>query len=246
MQDLQWFRLYSRTIDNEKLSILAPSDRWYYVALLCCKAQGIFDAGDSDNILKRKLCAKLHPAQKELDDLAARLQEVTLVTETLLPVGWNEKQFVTDNPTYNAEKQRRYRERYKALRNGDVTVTTPETETETETEKKNIRDSSSQKSPADKIKYPYQKIIDLYHEVLPELPRVEKLTPTRKSYIRNLWNDDLNDLEYWKNFFTHIRKSDFLMGKTEPVNGRRPFRANFEWMIKPANYVKIYEDNYHV
>jgi hypothetical protein len=133
-KELPWLRLYSRTIDNEKLGILAPSDRWYYVALLCCKAQGILDSDDSFEMLQRKLCLKLQLTLKELHDLSARLQEVTLVTAALQPVGWNEKQYVTDNPTYNADKQRRYRKRYQALRNDNVTVTTPDTDTDTDTD----------------------------------------------------------------------------------------------------------------
>ncbi len=122
-----WLRLYSRTIDNAKLSILAPSDRWYYVALLCCKAQGIFDSDDPPSILKRKLCSKLHLTLKELDDLSARLQEVTLVTELLQPKGWNEKQYVTDSPTYNADKQKKYRKRYHGVTSGVTTSLPPVT-----------------------------------------------------------------------------------------------------------------------
>ena len=91
---------------------------------------------------------------------------------------------------------------------------------------------------------PYQKIVDLYHELLPELTRCEKLTETRKRYIKSIWLDDMGDLEYWRNFFVFVSKSDFLMGKTNQL-GRRPFKANLEWITKPANYLKIYEDQYH-
>ena len=92
---------------------------------------------------------------------------------------------------------------------------------------------------------PYADIVDKYHEVLPELPRIEKMTQTRRNFIKGLWKSDLPDLQHWENFFKFIRQSDFLMGRTSPINGRRPFIANLEWITKPANYVKIYEENYH-
>jgi len=92
---------------------------------------------------------------------------------------------------------------------------------------------------------PYQEIVNLYHEALPELPKVQKLTDTRKGYIRQRWQEDLPDMDHWKNFFTFIRKSDFLMGRTPGRNGGPPFRADIEWITKPANFVKISEDKYH-
>ena len=92
---------------------------------------------------------------------------------------------------------------------------------------------------------PFADILNLYHEKLPTLPRVEKLTATRKSYIRQRWLNDLTELEHWDNFFDYVSKSKFLMGNTTPVNGHRVFRANLEWLTKESNYTKIAEENYH-
>ncbi len=93
---------------------------------------------------------------------------------------------------------------------------------------------------------PYQKIVDLYHEELPMLARVEKLTDTRKSYIRQRWNQkDIEDLNEWKNYFDYVKQSKFLIGCSTPVNGHKPFRANLEWLTKEANFIKILEGNYH-
>lgn len=91
---------------------------------------------------------------------------------------------------------------------------------------------------------PIQSIIDLYHEKLPELPRVMKRTKTRDGYIKQRWREDLPTLENWTNFFEHVRQSKFLMGKTQGSNGKPPFIANLEWLTKPANFAKIAEGNY--
>jgi len=95
---------------------------------------------------------------------------------------------------------------------------------------------------------PFVDIVKLYHEHLPELPKCEILNNKRKGYIRQRWQDKehgLFTLEHWENFFKFIRKSDFLMGRTQSRDGRPPFRANLEWITGLNNYTKIYEDKYH-
>ncbi|MCK4820454.1 DUF1376 domain-containing protein [bacterium] len=110
------------------------------------------------------------------------------------------------------------------------------------------KDQVLKSSPKVSDPVPFQDIVNLYHEKLPELPKCEILNAKRKGYIRRRWQDKehgLHTLEHWENFFTHIRKSDFLMGKAQSNNGRQPFRANLEWLTNLNNYTKVYEDKYH-
>lgn len=87
---------------------------------------------------------------------------------------------------------------------------------------------------------PYEKIISLYHELLPELPEVKILTDKRKSFLKARWREDdkRQDIEFWRRFFGYVRTSDFLIGKTGS------FQANFEWLINSTNFVKVIEGNY--
>ena len=81
---IRWFRMYSEAVDDEKLRLLAFEDRWHFVAILCCKAQGLLD-GD-DTLRRRKVAVKLGLAARELDEVARRLEEVGLIdAETLNP-----------------------------------------------------------------------------------------------------------------------------------------------------------------
>lgn len=89
-------------------------------------------------------------------------------------------------------------------------------------------------------------VVDLYHEMLcPPLPKVEKLTDTRRGLIQQRWREDLSEIDHWRNFFAHVKQSDFLMGRTTSRDGRPPFRADLEWLTRPANFAKIAEDKYH-
>lgn len=95
-------------------------------------------------------------------------------------------------------------------------------------------------------KVPIQEIVNLYHELLPQLPRCMKLTKKRISYIQQRWREDMPDINNWKNFFSHVGQSEFLTGKAKPINGHPVFRADIEWLCNPTNFTKIAEGKYHV
>lgn len=112
---------------------------------------------------------------------------------------------------------------------------------EEEKEKHNIHSDHGKRDHV-----PYAAIVDLYHELLPELPKVEKLTTKRKGYISARWKSgDIATLDDWRDYFEFIRLSPFLMGKVDPANGRKRFIANLEWITNETNFAKIWERKYH-
>ncbi|MBB04086.1 MAG: hypothetical protein CML03_00940 [Pseudooceanicola sp.] len=94
---------------------------------------------------------------------------------------------------------------------------------------------------------PTKRIVDLYHEILPELPKLKVLTDARRSQIKARWreHDQMRSLEAWSQYFTLVRGSRFLMGLTEPTAGRKHFIASLEWLTKAGNFAKVIEGNYH-
>lgn len=96
--------------------------------------------------------------------------------------------------------------------------------------------------PTDSV--PTQKIVELFNESFPELPKVKSLTDKRKIALRRRWleNKTLQTVDRWKDLFEYIRKSDFLMGRTSP----NPWNGFcFDWLINQSNFTKIIEGNYH-
>jgi len=93
----------------------------------------------------------------------------------------------------------------------------------------------------------FEQILDLYHQILAELPRVRNFTERRRSMLKARWNEKAksqrslysNTLEFWEAFFKYISQSDFLMGR------KGDWKANFEWIITKKNFYKIIEGNYH-
>ena len=134
---LPWFRMYGEAVDDEKLRLLAFEDRWHFVALLCCKTQGILDEGSA--IMHRKVAVKLGVDMRTLEEIVRRLAEVELIDEkTLQPIAWENRQFKSDS---SKERTQKYRERMKRHSDGVVTVqdTDTDTDTDTETEKHNTQ-----------------------------------------------------------------------------------------------------------
>lgn len=93
---------------------------------------------------------------------------------------------------------------------------------------------------------PVDQIVELFNELLPELPRVVLVNKDRKSKIQARWAESPvhQDLDFWRDFFGMVQASEWLMGR---VGGRdnKPFRCNFDWLVAPTNFVKVVEGNYH-
>ena len=106
-----------------------------------------------------------------------------------------------------------------------------------------VRENSSEISTRHPI--PFKKIVELYHKMLPTLPKVEKLTKKREGYIRQRWIEDLTAIQNWENYFDYVKQSPFLMGQCESRDDRPPFRASLEWLTNPSNFAKVSEEKYH-
>lgn len=106
---------------------------------------------------------------------------------------------------------------------------------------------------------PQQQLIDLYHELLPMCPRVEKWTPARAQVMRARWRDEARPnrekhkgyktvdegLAYWRRFFAWAAESAFLTGRKEGRNGQPPFIAKLHWLMKSENFARVIEGDYH-
>lgn len=108
-------------------------------------------------------------------------------------------------------------------------------------------DSTIEREREKELSCPCEAIVDLYHVILPELPRVRVLSQKRRSWLNARWGEKhnsqnglrSNQVEYWADFFKYVRKSDFLMGNV------KKFRADLEWLIKKENFIKVIEGRYH-
>ena len=105
---------------------------------------------------------------------------------------------------------------------------------------------------------PVQKIVDLYHEHMPNNPKVKILSEKRKSTIKKRWLEAsklqaepfgyttvADGLAAWSMFFEVCGGSMFLTGRVEPQPGKLPFIADLDFLLAPESFIKTLENKYH-
>jgi hypothetical protein len=182
--------MYHEAVDDAKLKLLAFEDRWHFVAILCCKCQGVLD-DQQPELMRRMVAVKLGLDLRELDEVARRLSNVGLLdAESLQPTAWDNRQFLSDSDPTAAERARRYRKNKKKeasrvtsrTRHGCVTGIDTDTEADKDTEQdiKPLSDSASESDPVAVVFAHWQNV--MHH------PRA-KLDDKRRRKIRDRLKD---------------------------------------------------------
>lgn len=85
---------------------------------------------------------------------------------------------------------------------------------------------------------PFKKIMDLYHQICVSYPRIEDIDGERKKAVAARWRK-YGNLETFEKVFRIAEASSFMKGENT-----RDWHANFDWMMRPSNIVKILEHRY--
>ena len=65
-----------------------------------------------------------------------------------------------------------------------------------------------------------------------------------KSLMARMDDTFKHDPENWREYLERIKRSDFLMGRTEKSGEHRNWSPNFNWVLKPSNCEKIQEGQF--
>lgn len=87
-----------------------------------------------------------------------------------------------------------------------------------------------------KQKIDFEEIVKIFNSVCVDLPVVEKISKTREKAIENRIKEF--SLEQLGDVFRKVHESDFLSGR------KTDWKANFDWIMNPTNFIKILEDTY--
>lgn len=96
---------------------------------------------------------------------------------------------------------------------------------------------------------PYQEIVNAWNRIAGDagLRTVQAVTEKRKQAMRARARDPeaaLPTLEHWEWLFTRVAESPFLTGRVNGTNGRPPFQADFDWVLRPTSCIAIAEGKY--
>lgn len=99
-----------------------------------------------------------------------------------------------------------------------------------------VKPESKNKMPRDWI----TKLIEAYHECLPDWPRVEIINDERKKAAQRAWKftEESNTIEFWKGMFLECKGNAFMEGDND-----RGWKGNFDYLLTNKAMVKIYEGN---
>ncbi|MDA9762205.1 hypothetical protein N9C84_03950 [Desulfobacterales bacterium] len=96
---------------------------------------------------------------------------------------------------------------------------------------------------------PFEDIRVLYNSILDDvLPTCRAMTKPRMKALNARWNEKhrtsdgeltSDSLEYWQRYFEYVKSSRYLTGH---VND---WRANFDWLTKKANFIKVIENQFN-
>ncbi len=94
-----------------------------------------------------------------------------------------------------------------------------------------------QKNPPEPVQTPlHEAVLNAYNEILPELPRADRITPHRaKALNRRIREDPARDnMDWWRAYFQRVRQYPWLLGEN-PHN----WNADFDWLISENGLQRV-------
>jgi len=146
---------------------------------------------------------------------------------------------------YREKKKLLEAEKKKALQCNECNVTSNEcnnlcnTEIEIKKEKeieKKIEIESESNKKKEVVKINFDEIMQAFNTICVNLPKIKSITDKRKNTLKK-WINDEKDLDLLL-FFNKVNDSDYLSGRV------KSWRADFDWIIKKENRIKIQEGRY--
>lgn len=176
-------------------------------------------------------------------------------TDAMMAVGWVEEtagglvmpEFEEHNGKSGkrrAEDQKRKRESRKCpqiVQDKSADLRTREEKRREDKELKISCDQQAESPKADRIDYSV--VSQAFRDNLAALPQPRDMTEKRKKAVRAIIKRGgrYAEPDFFAKFFGYVAKSDFLMGR-----GVKPWHGCcFDWLLKPENFQKIIEGNYH-
>ena len=250
MSDVKWIKMATNIFDNRKIrqiECLPDGDAIIVIWMkLLCLAGNINDSGMvyftkeipyTDQMMATQFNRPIATVQMAMRTFE-QFGMVEIINDMLHISNWEKYQNIEGMDKIreqNRIRKQKQRERQKLLLEDNSHVKSRDSHA---TDKNRIEEDKNRiDKEEDNRKIDYQKIANLYNDICISFPKITKLSDARKKSIKARLNtytiDDFTQL------FTKAQASDFLKGKNN-----RNWQANFDWLIKDSNMVKVLDGNY--
>lgn len=137
------------------------------------------------------------------------------------------------------------------------TVDDSETANKGKCKGKGIKKGAKAPMSADTLPTWMDSLVNLYHEVLPELPGVRVMDKEREQAIRDFWDwvmttkrpggapratNEQEALEWTRDYFNRARGNDFIMGRGPKSPGHESWRCPIEYLLSAKGMKKVIEE----
>lgn len=103
---------------------------------------------------------------------------------------------------------------------------------------------------------PVEQIVAVYHQTLPELPKVKLMPARRRKALQSLWRFVLTKpksdgtpraatpdeaMDWIRSYFERARENDWLMGRTPRVNGHENWQCDLDFLLSEKGLKHVIE-----
>ncbi len=239
-----WLKLKENFFEDEAINWLEEQENGKEYVLfylrLCLKSL------KNDGILIRKVGTMLVPydENKLAEVTKTDLDIVVNALRVLQDIGLVEhledgKLFLTQLQTMvGSEVSSAGRMRRLRASHCDTDVQKCDEKVTTEYRDKSIEYRDRDKSIDKELEIDYKKIVDMYNDTCVSFPPLSKLSDSRRKSIDAIFSTGYT-YDDFKKLFEKTENSKFLKGSND-----RNWVANFDWLIKDDNMVKVLDGNY--
>jgi predicted phage replisome organizer len=257
--DVKWIKITTDIFDDEKILLIESLPDSYAIItvwfkLLCLAGKqnnsGVFMMGQI--AYTDKMLATIFRMKETTVTMALQTFEqfgmIEIIDGVITIPNWGKHQNLEQieaRKEYQREYQREYRKKQRLIAEKDASderkclhehlhehnINSLEEEGEEEREVDRERDSMSGGITA-------KEVVDLYNSICKSYPTVKAVSDARKKAIKARLR--VYSIEDFRKVFEMAEASTFLKG-----GNNRNWTANFDWLIKDANFAKVLDGNYN-
>jgi hypothetical protein len=229
-----WFRMYSEFAHDPKVQMLSETMQRRYIMLMCLRCSNALVT-----LHETEVAFALRISDEELATTKALFVARGFIDSDWNLLNWEKRQFASDSSAARVAKHRALKKEAEE-KPGNAHVTLPQRQANAlDTEQNRTEEPKGSVAKGDLPPCKPQAMVDLYHEVLPELPAVRLMNDQRRKALSKLWRwvltsaksdgtrrayDADQALTWLREYFTRASENDFLMGRT----GRNGEHANWQ------------------
>jgi len=260
----QWLRLWHDMPNDPKWRTIAraskqsiPSVIAVYVHILVI-ASNATERGRTQGVCSEDIASALDLEGEQVEQILSAMQGRVLDGDMV--AGWAKRQVEREDGA--AERAKAWREAQKQKKTDDLNATernrtqqerkkTPDTDTDTDIGT-NVPVAKADPVPS----IPAQTVVEIFHEVLPELPQVKLLTDKRKKSIGSFCRWVLTSkksngerraqtgdeaVNWIRSYFERARDNDFLMGRGARSSGHEGWRCDIDFLLSEKGKLQVIE-----